>query len=159
MKSIAMKQTSDLNKNDWCTPPWLFERLNNVFGFTLDGAANRENALCDFFSSNFNAYMYQDHTIFINPPFNNIEPFLTSNSKNFICLLLPFRPETKLWHKLIWLNATIFVFNKRIQYIHPETKKEVKGAAFPSCLVFFGDLEPFDLTQLKDLGIFIKKYC
>ena len=97
---------------------------------------------------------------FINPPFNNQEFFLKyyNGITYFLtCLLLPFRTETKLWHEYVWQRATIFVFNKRIQYIHPDTKKEVKGAAFPSCLVFFGDLSDFPIENLDDLGIFVRR--
>lgn len=164
MQSKAMKQSKDINKNDWCTPPWLFERLHEIFNFEVDGA-------CDGFNnvlSNYHTIETTQETrmrdsieykIFVNPPFNEgIEKFFYSGAK-LTCMLLPFRPETKKWHMYIWPIATIFVFNKRIQYIHPDTHKEVKGAAFPSCLVFFGDLKSFDLTALSDLGIFIKKYC
>lgn len=162
MNRKALRQVESINKNDWCTPPWLFQRLQEVFKFEVDGASNDTNALLPSYCTIQNPLQMQQvcfNKIFINPPFNNQEDFIAKScyyTQKLGCLLLPFRPETKLWHKYIWPNATIFVFNKRIQYIHPETKQEVKGAAFPSCLVFYGDLNPFDLTKLSDLGIFIK---
>lgn len=154
-----MKQTKDVNKNDWCTPRWLFDRLQEVFQFEVDGASDGKNNLLSTYHVKEDPWFYRlPLKTFINPPFNDIDLFLNFyRYRNFTCFLLPFRPETRIWHRDIWPYATIFVFNKRIQYIHPETKKEVKGAAFPSCLVFFGDLKPYDLTKLSDLGIFISK--
>ncbi len=163
MNPLALKQNTYQSSNNWCTPPWLFERLQEVFEFEIDGASNGEdNLLLRYVSdiSKLNPHVIRRCKIFCNPPFNDIQPFLHSFNVLYTklsCLLLPFRPETKLWHRHIWPDATVFIFNKRIQYIHPVTKKEIKGAAFPSCLVFFGDLSNFKLTNLKDLGVFICK--
>ena len=165
MNKNAMKSTTNY-KEDWCTPPWLFGRLQEVFNFEVDGAANSSNNLLPSFhtkntDASLKAIDYTIRRIFVNPPFNGLHNFTVFFSKwnNLTCFLLPFRPETQFWHKKIWPYGTVFVFNKRIQYIHPETKQEVKGAAFPSCLVFFGSLQRYDLTKLSDLGIFVKKTC
>ncbi len=160
----SLKQTDDKNRNDWCTPPWLFKRLHDVFTFELDGAATKENALCYMFVPDIDYYhkincQKSYYNIFCNPPFNNIKPFLQAykNTSYLSCFLLPFRPETKIWHELIWPEASIFIFNKRIQYVHPQSKEEVKGAAFPSCLVIFGNLSRLPIQKLDDLGVFVMK--
>lgn len=33
--------------NNWETPKWFFDRLNKVFGFTLDPCADEANHKCD----------------------------------------------------------------------------------------------------------------
>ena len=35
------------NSDEWTTPRWLFDRLNERFQFTIDVAATQENRLCD----------------------------------------------------------------------------------------------------------------
>jgi site-specific DNA-methyltransferase (adenine-specific) len=32
--------------DNWATPQWLFDKLNEEFGFTLDPCASKENAKC-----------------------------------------------------------------------------------------------------------------
>jgi len=163
MNPLALKQNNETNKNDWCTPPWLFKRLHEIFNFDIDGASDGINNLLPNYHTSETPYDVkvnnsQQFNIFVNPPFNeDVLQFFNSSCK-FTCLLLPFRPETRKWHDYIWQKATIFVFNKRIQYIHPEKKIEVKGAAFPSCLVLFGDLSTFPIDKLNDLGVFVKKF-
>lgn len=163
MNNTAFKQTTEYDRNDWCTPLWLFNKLQEVFEFEIDGASDGTNNLLPIFNTkdtppSIVRQREETKRVFINPPFNSLKSFIGwTHPNNLKCLLIPFRPETKLWHTNIWSYATIFVFNKRIQYIHPVTKKEVKGAAFPSCLIFYGNLQPYDLTKLNDLGIFIKK--
>ncbi len=162
MNPLALKQDQNNNKNDWCTPPWLFKRLNEVFNFEVDGAATKLNTVCDYFISKETTNLHDRYPVnkkmFINPPFNDTRSFIHHRIlSKLVVLLIPFRPETKLFHDWFWPNTTIFVFNKRIQYIHPGTKKEVKGAAFPSCLVFFGDISKYPVEELLDLGIFVKR--
>ncbi len=161
MNKGSLKQTKELNKNNWETPMWLFNRLHAVFNFTIDGASDGFNNLLPNHRTKDRPLDSSDirlSSIFINPPFNCLIPFLDMylDELAFLgCFLLPFRPETKIWHKYIWPKATIFVFNRRIQYIHPETKKEIKGASFPSCLAIFGTAK-YDKKALTDLGIFIR---
>ena len=35
--------------NEWATPQWLFDDLNEVYHFTLDPCATKENAKCKKF--------------------------------------------------------------------------------------------------------------
>lgn len=161
VNKTALKQTVTKTSNDWCTPPWLFQRLQEIFSFEVDGASDGSNNLLPKFVTENDKFYWVDtgYKVFTNPPFNKTKVFIeiAKRANEFQCFLLPFRPETKLWHESIWPYATIFVFNRRIQYIHPETKQEVKGAAFPSCLIFYGNLQSYNLNRLLDLGVFVRK--
>lgn len=63
--------------------PEIFEELNAEFGpFTIDGAADHagRNAFCPVFSSSYNSFLDQPlsgHMVYCNPPFDQIEAFLT----------------------------------------------------------------------------------
>ena len=44
----------------WSTPQWLFDRLNNIFSFTLDACADETNHKCDkYFTENQNGLCQQ----------------------------------------------------------------------------------------------------
>lgn len=49
LNSLAKTTTPPEDKTRWGTPPALFRRLNYVFHFTLDGAAEEGNAKCSRF--------------------------------------------------------------------------------------------------------------
>lgn len=60
-----------VDKDDRPTPPALFSKLNQEFGFQLDAAANANNALCGkFYDANCDA-LKQPWTgiVWCNPPY------------------------------------------------------------------------------------------
>lgn len=46
MSAAGPARRAAVTRDDWETPPDLFERLNAEFEFTLDAAANAENRKC-----------------------------------------------------------------------------------------------------------------
>ena len=46
--------------NEWMTPKWLFNQLDNEFHFDLDAAATKENALCNKFFTQEDDALNQD---------------------------------------------------------------------------------------------------
>jgi phage N-6-adenine-methyltransferase len=60
-------------------PPELFKHLHAIFGFTIDAAASKENALLPCFRTERDDALTQDwsrHVVFCNPPFRDIGPWL-----------------------------------------------------------------------------------
>lgn len=99
-------------KDEWTTPPRLFSYLDNLYNFTLDAAATKENALCsNFFTMESNA-LKQDwgrgdgyfHSVFCNPPYSMAREFAEyahlqyrrENGPRLIVMLLPVRSD-RIW--------------------------------------------------------------
>lgn len=159
-------QKSENSKDNWQTPPWLFELLHQVFNFTIDGAADDSNHLLPKYYTDYFKALPSHETIFINPPFSQLKDGFWNGvswmntvefNKCLIVMLQPFRPETKYWHNSVWGKANIFVFNRRIQYVCPILKKVQQGVPMPSALVIYGDDSHVNYRLLADYGILIRK--
>ncbi|MCH7689188.1 MAG: hypothetical protein IH899_21360, partial [Planctomycetes bacterium] len=62
--------------SEFCTPDWLFDRLNNEFGFTVDVAASTDNAKCARFYTKKEDGLKQSwagEVAWCNPPFSKHE--------------------------------------------------------------------------------------
>ena len=60
------------NKQDWETPQWLFDELNQEFHFTLDVCANKKNHKCKkYFDESIDGLKqnWENETIWCNPPY------------------------------------------------------------------------------------------
>lgn len=156
MKSKALSNNSYQN---WQTPQWLFNRLNEIYNFNVDGAASHDNALLPnyYTETGFFGVKPLVENFFINPPWDELSQDIwwETASTTRTVMLVPFTPETKMWHKYVWKpSVQVFVFNKRINYVSPITKQEQKGIARPSCLVIFNrGIVP---TKLLDLGCVVQ---
>ena len=155
MKANALSNESHQN---WQTPQWLFQRLHKEYQFDIDGASDGINNLLPKFDTKDNKYpsrQLDEYKYFINPPWNelNQDYWWDLAAQNHTIMLVPFTPETKMWHRYVWPNASVFIFNKRINYIHPITGIETKGIARPSALVAFN----LPLMTMNDLGVWIEK--
>jgi len=138
--------------DEYETPPWLFAALNTEFYFDFDAAAQESNALCEGWSSNMHAdggrpgYGYA-HTIFCNPPYSNIDPFvalaLAAETRKWV-LLLPARTGTTWFRDLRYAErqgiAELRFYRKRIRFLidgkeplNPKTSKP-SGPRFESVL-------------------------
>lgn len=76
-------KTPKEDRDEWRTPPWLFEWLDDRFDFHIDLAATRENTRCSqFYAKEHDALSIKWHIIdnatkgFCNPPYSNIDPWL-----------------------------------------------------------------------------------
>lgn len=136
-KILFQKSTKD--SDCWETPDWLFEKLNEMFKFTLDPCATSQNAKCKLFftiEDNGLAQWWGKHSVFINPPYSDITSWVKKASEEATCkvivMLLPARTDTKWWHDYI---------NDKAKYVFLKGRLKFKGgnfcAPFPSVLVFF----------------------
>lgn len=59
------------SKMDWETPQFLYDKLHQEFGFTLDACATEENAKCDrFFSPDVDGLVQEwSGIVWMNPPY------------------------------------------------------------------------------------------
>lgn len=147
--------------DEWQTPQWLYDELNNEFHFDVDLCATFENRKINQY---YRDYLTNDlvqtrgmfiknlvegekpiETAFMNPPYSNPRSFIEKawqDSKDFrIVCLLKVDPSTKWW-AIFWdyekhmpkPGGSIRFLPKRIKFIRPDGTKA--GAAnFASCVV------------------------
>jgi phage N-6-adenine-methyltransferase len=143
-------------KDNWQTPPELFNRYNDIYHFSVDAAADSTNHLCprwwgpggeleDSLKSivPWIAELDQGHNIWLNPPYSRtLQPQFvsmaadaadqTTGTGQVICLL-PARTDTRLFHNRIkpWARSIEFL-KGRIRFVGAAA-----GAPFPSMIVVF----------------------
>lgn len=141
------------NRNDWETPPEVFNPLNEIFHFTVDCAASAENTKCPrFFGEGDNIILNDTDSAFQNPPYTTTPRNLVFKIVNGVyeqarihrvpvVILLPARTETKIWQKIIFKMDYQFFFEGRLKFINPHLPSyradgnfKISPAPFPSAL-------------------------
>jgi site-specific DNA-methyltransferase (adenine-specific) len=155
--------------SEWETPPELFNTLNDVFHFTLDPCATKQNAKCKKFYTKKQDGLKQSwkgESVFVNPPYGRevdkwvYKAYVTliENKKSLIVMLLAARTETKRWQVMILPNAKVICFlKKRVKFL---LNGKVRGSpAFPSAIVVFGtkNLNKKQRVALWSLGYLWEK--
>lgn len=138
------------NKDEWGTPPAIFNPLDAEFDFDLDPCATKENRKCQIHMGIeqdglsvewFDAF----DSAFVNPPYSKLKDWIKKCSeeskKGMTCvMLIPSRTDTKAWHKYIY-DASRWRFREGVEVrFIPGRIKFVGGkhcAPFPSCIVIF----------------------
>lgn len=155
--------------NERSTPQWFFDRLNNIFHFTLDPCASKFNHKCDLYytkEDNGLTKNWGGQIVFCNPPYSRKtktkigqEDFIYKCMQEWkenhitVVMLIPARTDTKAQQNWIFPNA------KYIGFIAGRLKFDnLKDAApFPSEVVVFTDKDyDTEIKTLSDLGFWIK---
>lgn len=129
------------DSNEWYTPKYIYDELNNEFGFTLDPCCTPESAKCEKFYTQETDGLAQDWTgerVFMNPPYGReigkwVKKAVESDA--LVVMLIPARTDTRYFHDYIYHNpkCEIRFIKGRIKF---ETPTGVKDAApFPSMIV------------------------
>ena len=127
--------------NEWATPQYVFDKLNDEFNFTLDPCATKENAKTEKFFTIDDDGLAQvwRGTTFMNPPYGREirrwvqKAYEESLKGTVVVCLIPARTDTTYWHDYIFNNAYEIRFIKgRIKF--GDSKQ---GAPFPSAIVIF----------------------
>ena len=126
--------------DEWPTPQWLYDALNQEFGFTLDPCSTVRNAKCRRFFTRTDDGLRQDwrgETVFMNPPYGVRilgwvrKAYETSLAGSTVVCLLPARTDTRWWHDYV-MRGEIRLMRGRLTFEggqHP--------APFPSAIVVF----------------------
>jgi site-specific DNA-methyltransferase (adenine-specific) len=139
-------------RDDWETPVELFERLNKIYRFEIDVAADAQNSLLPVFVDeqiDALAGIWQGFS-WCNPPYSRWQKFVTHGYELVkegltpgVMFLLPARTDTRAFHDIIQPHATLIRFIRgRLKFtLDGEPAKDAKGrpvsAPFPSMLVLF----------------------
>lgn len=136
MNKVMFSSKSD----DWETPQDLFDKLNEVFHFTLDVCASSKNAKCKKYFTKEQDGLSQDwatNKIWCNPPYGRrIGEWVKKCSCHPRCsaMLLPARTDTRWFHDWIYKNddAEVYFLRGRLHFGNAK-----KSAPFPSMIVVF----------------------
>ena len=145
----------------WETPIDFFNKLDSIFKFELDVAASDDNHKCDRYYTEETDGLAQDWegVCWMNPPYGRhqikwIEKASEEANKGAtVVCLIPARPDTKVWHNIIFPKASCIAFIKgRLKFGGSKD-----AAPFPSALIVFGDITKEQEEALREFGAVIKK--
>ncbi|MEK6883311.1 MAG: phage N-6-adenine-methyltransferase [Nanoarchaeota archaeon] len=141
--------------NEWKTPKFLFDKLNEEFNFNLDAAASKDNALCkNFFTLEDNSLIqdWQFGTVFCNPPYGReIGKFVKKGYEESlrgctVVFLIPARTDTKWWHEYCSKGEVRFI-KGRLKFKNGNC---TNSAPFPSVIVIFNGKNGWGITKYVD---------
>lgn len=129
------------NSDEWETPQYVFNILQQEFNFQIDVCANSENNKCeDFFSKEIDGLKqeWSPYRCWMNPPYGKsiklwMNKALDESKKGaLVVCLIPSRTDTKWWHEFAMRSAEIRFIEGRLCF-----GKGKQSAPFPSCIVIF----------------------
>ena len=131
--------------DDWATPQFLFDQLNDKYRFTLDVAASSSNRKCDeWFGLDHEQESRRDGlkadwygNVWCNPPYGRVINDWVRKAnvyQGLSVLLLPARTDTRWFHDYCYLSG-----RTQIKFIKGRIKfgDGSAPAPFPSMLVIF----------------------
>lgn len=144
IESQKSKLTSGMfssRSDEWATPQYVFNILNEEFKFQLDVCATKENAKCTIFFDKQVDGLKQEWSPFrcwMNPPYgNNIKLWMKkahieSQKGALVVCLIPSRTDTKWWHEHAMKSSEIRFISGRLSF-----GNEKQSAPFPSSVVIY----------------------
>lgn len=147
--------------NEWGTPQWLFDQLNEEFIFTLDPAASHTNHKCKkYFTIEDDglSQSWSNEIVFLNPPYGRevgvwVKKAYEESFKNttVVCVIAS-RTDTQYWHDFVMQSHEIRLIKGRLKF-------ELEGkpptpAPFPSAVVIF---HPWKRKELKVTTLYQSK--
>ncbi len=134
------------DSGEWGTPQEFYDRLDEIYHFTLDAAASRENAKCDqFYTKENNALeLPWPGRVWCNPPYGRTIPQWVEKGYRESCepycqvvvMLLATRTDTRWWHEWVMRAESIWLVKGRLRFIGAPS-----SAPFPSALAVFQGLQ------------------
>lgn len=155
---MSIHQYKGSRTQDWQTPKWLYDQLNERYGpFNLDPCTSEDNPMGTeyFYTEEMNGIADYNQWIipevemtrfYMNPPYGRETKHWVKKAheqtqkwkpKIMGVGLLPARTDPKWFHNYILPYYEIIFLPGRIAFIDPETGKPVKGTNFASMLVIY----------------------
>jgi site-specific DNA-methyltransferase (adenine-specific) len=147
-------------RQDWETPWWLFDLLDDEFDFTVDAAANDQNAKMDRYWTEEIDGLAQDwigETLFINPPFRarDLKKWTerawhaSRDALTRVVMVVPVKADQSWWHEFA-IKTEIRFIKGRIKFVG--AKNTITGPV--AVLVFGRNIRPI----MKTIRIPGRKY-
>lgn len=112
------------NSNEWPTPQYFFDRLNEEFSFTLDPCADSSNAKCAryFTQEEDGLTKHWDGVVFMNPPYGDQlskwmrKAFEESRRGATVVCVVPSRTDAVWWHTFAMRASEIRFVKGRLSF-------------------------------------------
>lgn len=125
--------------DEWTTPQYLYDALNEEFNFTLDVCATASNhKMSNYYTQSDSGLQKQWHgTCFMNPPYSEVKLWIKKaweEMENGVTTvaLVPARTDTKWFHDYVYGQTEIRFIKGRLKF--GDSKN---SAPFPSMVVIF----------------------
>lgn len=132
-------------RTDWGTPPWLFQRLDREFRFTVDAAASPENAKCRRFwtlEEDGLAQDWTDEVVFCNPPYGaGVGRWVrkAAMGRGVAVLIVPTRTESRWWCEWALHASELRFVRGRVHFVYPgERRASDSRPVFSTTVLVFG---------------------
>ena len=139
--AVEVSEVVESPRQRWKTPLALFKQLNNEYNFTVDAAAEDDNALLDkYWTRETDALKQQwvGERVFCNPPWKKILPWIQKALKSeFVAMLVPNRTGSKFFLEAA-SKAEIHFFRGRVQFQTPGEQVKQSSNPYDTCLMLFG---------------------
>jgi len=150
-KKIVWSHVSD----EYITPRWLFNKLNERYHFTLDPCATDFNHQCEKYYTEKDdglSKSWAGESVFINPPYSNVAAWIKkaydeslASSKNWYVLLTPSRTDVRWFHNYVLDCAVQVDFVRgRLKFDNPafpswkaDGSHKISPAPFPSMVIYY----------------------
>lgn len=153
-------------KQDWCTPQWLVDRIHQFRPIGLDVCTNANNPTraAHFYTPAEDglskSWVPLHGTIwFCNEPYRDASLWLARAKSEWKVkhaegiVLTPARTDTRYFHDSVFDGASAILFLKgRLKFEDPITGVASNSAPFPSCLIYYGPVPVQFLNTFHDLG-------
>lgn len=139
-----------MSNDEWSTPQWLFDELNEEFGFSLDVCATQYNSkcyLCCYKENSCFDRSWKGNICFMNPPYSNPFPFVKKaweeSKECLVVCILKVDPSTKWWG-IFWdyelhqekPGCLVRFLPKRVKFDPPEGwEGGLSGPSFATAIV------------------------
>jgi site-specific DNA-methyltransferase (adenine-specific) len=142
------RQESPSSLDEWGTPLWLFDLLDEEFGFTLDVCATADNTMVprNFITPEQDglrtswALRSRGGPVFCNPPYDHTlkdwmrKAFFESRAVTSVCLI-PARTGQRFWWEFV-IKSQVRFLRSTLKYTRGGV--EMGQAPFPSAIAIFG---------------------
>ncbi len=153
MNEATQKTMFSSQSNEWETPKSFYDRLDKVFGFTLDPCCTEQTAKCATYYTEADDGLSKDwggHTVFMNPPYGrDIKDWIRKAHEEgkkdgtVVVALIPSRTDTRYWHEYCMRAKSIMFVKGRLKFGGSKN-----AAPFPSAVVVFdGSRNPSNVIQ------------
>jgi len=134
------------NSNEYETPKWLFNKLNNLYSFKCDMTCTTENEKIpgsfDFHKGdalNMPWECFKGDYVWLNPPYRPLRPWIEkawteSQSGVNVVMIVPLATISAQYFQQ-YLPNEIMLFTKRINFEYKGV--EIKGNAHCTCLLVY----------------------
>lgn len=157
--------TPTAERDEWRTPPELFDALNDEFRFKVDVCATQNNMFCHTYftqqrsalDEEWTSNNYQYEPCFVNPPFSQTQKFLLRAEEQAkkhnitVVALANANTDTKWFERAEKSANEIRLLTGRVQFLKPDGSKAKNGNAKGQCIIVWrGNCEtPCHISVVK----------